>query len=79
MHCAGLCPQAAVLLLRPQGLQDHLSGTQPRQRHMRQVRKRVLLGECLAGFPPLAQEAAFWEEHDPLSVTAVIVPVEVVL
>lgn len=46
---------------------------------MRQVRQRVLLGERLAGFPSLAQEAALWEEHDPLPVAAVVVPVQVVL
>lgn len=77
---AGRCPvcsQRAVLLLGPEGLQDDLSGPQARQGHVRQVRQVVFLGEGLTGLPPLPQEPALREEHDPLPVPAVVEPVQV--
>ena len=46
---------------------------------MRQVRQIVLLGEGLAGLPPLAQEAALRKQHDPLPLTTVVNLVQVVL
>ncbi len=64
---------AAILLLGRQGFQDNVGGPETRQRDVGQMGKRMLLGKQLAGFPPLAQEAALREQHYPLPVAAVVV------
>lgn len=68
-----LTAHAAILLLGRQGLQDNLGGSETRQRDVIQVGERILLGKQLAGFPPLAQETPFREQHYPLPVAAVVV------
>lgn len=55
-----------------------MGGPETRQRDVGQVGEGILLGKQLAGFPPLAQEAALWEQHYPLPVTAVVVFVKVI-
>lgn len=70
---SSLTAHAAILLLGRQGFQDNVGGSKARQCDVGQMGERMLLGEQLAGFPSLAQEAALRKQNYPLPVTAVVV------
>lgn len=70
---AGVAAHTAVLLLGSQSFQYDVAGPETRQSDVGQMGERVLLGEQLARFPPLAKKAALRKQHYPLPVTAVVV------